>query len=195
VVSTSVTPDGSTQLILGLSHSEFTKSFWPYLFQAEISILVGKSLEVSLQCTNTGSETFTCSDALHTYFNIRNISDIKIKGLHGFEYFNGFEQIASGKQTDNDLEICQEENRRYINHSTDCIIKDSGFNRNIHVSKKGSNVTVVWNPWENAKSIPDIPDDGYKTMICVETANAYSDKITVDPGKSFRVTTKIYVEP
>jgi glucose-6-phosphate 1-epimerase len=192
-LGTSVQPDGSTQLRLGLKDTSSTKDLWEYSFQAQMVIEVGASLEVTLSYINTGNETFVCSDALHTYFNISDVSKVKIYGLGGTTYYKGFEKEATGKQIEQFLQIQQEENRRYINHSVDCIIEDTGYNRKIHVAKKGSKVTVVWNPWENVKNIPDMPDDGYKTMVCVETVNAYGDVATVAPGKSFRVSTKIWL--
>jgi len=194
VLGASALSNGSTQLRLGLSSTPSTMALWPFSFQAEIIIEVGASLEVALQYTNTGNETIFCTDALHSYFNISDVANTKIHGLKGILYYKGFEKVATGKQIEEDLQIRQEENRRYINHSADCIIEDSGFKRKIHVSKKGSNVTVVWNPWENAKNIADILDDGYKTMVCVEAVNTYTDIATVIPGENFRVSTKIWAE-
>ena len=194
VISASVLSDGSTQLLLDLESNTYTKEIWPHEFKAEMKIEIGSALNVTLTYTNTGNQTFVCSDALHTYFNISDVANIKISGLQGTTYYRGFEKEATGKQQEQYLQIQQEENRRYINHSAECIIEDTGFNRKIHVTKKGSNVTVVWNPWENAKNIPDMPDDGYKTMICVEAVNSYDDAATVASGKSFSVSTKIWIE-
>jgi len=194
VLASSALPNGSTQLKLGLTNSPFTDALWPYAFQAQVTIEVGASLDVTLSYTNTGNETFVCSDALHTYFNISDVKSVRIQGLSGVTYFKGFEKEATGKQLEEVLQIRQEENRRYINHSGDCIIEDAGLKRKIHVSKKGSNVTVVWNPWESARNIPDFPDEGYKTMVCVEAVNTYNDVVTVTPGKSFSVSTKIWVQ-
>ncbi|HEY4787843.1 MAG TPA: D-hexose-6-phosphate mutarotase [Bacteroidales bacterium] len=194
VLSTTALANGSTQLMLELESNSHTKSIWPFSFRAEMKIVVGRSLEVTLTYTNTGTEAFVCSDALHTYFNISDVTNTKIHGLKGTVYYKGFEKEPTGKQSEDLLMIKQEENRRYINHSAECIIEDNGFNRKIHVAKKGSNVTVVWNPWENAKNIPDMPDDGYKSMVCIEAVNTYDDVVKVIPGKSFSVSTEIRVE-
>lgn len=194
VLSAATLPNGGTQLILGLESTAHTKDIWPYDFKAQLKVEVGKSLDVALSYTNTGAQPFICSDALHTYFKVSDIANVKIAGLQGLIYYKGFEKEATGKQVEPYLQIKQEENRRYIRHSGECIIDDAGFNRKIYVSKKGSNVTVVWNPWENAKNIVDMPDDGYKTMVCVEAVNAYEDVATVEPGKTFSVGTKMWVE-
>jgi len=45
-----------------------------------------------------------------------------------------------------------------------------------------------------AKKIADMPDDGYKTMVCVEAANAYDDIAVVQPKGSCTLSTSIAVE-
>lgn len=191
VIETSALANGATQLKLSLNSKQATKEFWPYSFQAEVIIAVGTSLEVTLTYSNTGSESFVCSNALHTYFNVSNIANISISGLSGTNYFVGPDKDKLFKQTDQLLTIQNEENRRYVDHSADCIIEDTGYNRKICVTKKGSKVTVVWNPWEGAKNMADMAADGYKTMICVEAVNAYNDVVKLAPGESHRISTVI----
>ena len=41
----------------------------------------------------------------------------------------------------------------------------------------------------------DFGDDEYGSMVCVETANADSDTVTVTPGEHHRLCTRIGVEP
>ncbi|XP_074575543.1 putative glucose-6-phosphate 1-epimerase isoform X1 [Curcuma longa] len=45
--------------------------------------------------------------------------------------------------------------------------------------------SVVWNPWEKAKSIADLGDDEYKHMLCVEPA-AVEKAITLKPGEEWK---------
>ena len=55
-------------------------------------------------------------------------------------------------------------------------ISDKSFNRKVEVSKQGSHSTVVWNPWINkSKAMDEFGDNDYKTMVCVETTNAFGD--------------------
>ena len=54
---------------------------------------------------------------------------------------------------------------------------------NILVEKRGSTSTVVWNPWiEKAHRMADFGDEEYKTMVCIETANAGPNQIILNPG-------------
>jgi glucose-6-phosphate 1-epimerase len=195
VEETTDLPGGETQLHLTLHQNPKTKILWPYSFLAEMIVTVGSSLNVSLRCTNTGKEQFSYSDALHSYFAVSDIANIKIKGLSGSRFYNGIGAAVPSIQEEEILVIQKEENRRHIDTASDCIIEDSGLSRRIRVGKKGSRVTVVWNPWaEMAKKIADMPDDGYKTMICVEAVNAYDDIVTVLPKESYTLATNIEVE-
>jgi glucose-6-phosphate 1-epimerase len=48
------------------------------------------------------------------------------------------------------------------------------------VEKSGSATTVVWNPWiEKAKAMADFGDDEWPTMLCIETTNADTNRITL----------------
>jgi glucose-6-phosphate 1-epimerase len=183
--------DGSIELRLALGDTPHTRSLWPHSFAAELVVHVGAALSVELRCTNTGAEPFTYSDALHSYFAVSDIANVKIGGLAGSTYYEAM-ATTSMTQTEALLEIRKEENRRYTDTDAECIIEDSGLKRRIRVGKKNSRVTVVWNPWEEtAKKIADMPDDGYRTMICVEAVNAWQDAPVVPPGGTFSLGTTI----
>lgn len=195
VLKTAALVNGDTMLILCLKANDFTKSVFPYEFTAQIEIVVGKKLDITLIYTNTGTESFVCSDALHSYFNISNVANIGIAGLKDHSYYAAFAKTPDYTQKEEILPIVQEENRRYINHSADCVIADRGYNRNIRVAKRGSKVTVVWNPWEaTTKTMNDIPDDGYFTFVCVEAANYYDNSITLAPNDGYSIATTISLE-
>lgn len=185
--------DGSTQLVLQLSDSDYTRNMWNFAFTASLTVVVGKALTVNLTFSNTGADTFVCSDALHSYFNISSLDKIGINGLQGASFYvPNAEQTE--EQTEETLLIQKEENRRYIEHTSDCIITDNGMNRKIKVGKTGSKVTVVWNPYvETAKNIGDIHEGGYNNFICVEAVNAINDTIQLSPGESWSVSAIIQV--
>ena len=43
--------------------------------------------------------------------------------------------------------------------------------------------TVVWNPWTaKAKAMADFGDDEWPGMLCIETANAADNTVTLAPG-------------
>lgn len=193
VKETSTMPDGTTKLTLQLTDSDYTRNLWNFAFAATMTVVVGKTLQVTLAYSNTGAETFVCSDALHTYFNISSLENIGITGLQGTSFYvPNAEQTEA--QTEETLLIQKEENRRYIEHTGDCVIADSGLNRKIKVGKTGSKVTVVWNPYvETAKNIGDIHEGGFNNFICVEAVNAINDTIQLSPGESWSISALIEI--
>jgi glucose-6-phosphate 1-epimerase len=195
VLRTACLADGSTQIALGLHENNTTQAILPLKFSAELILTVGTRLEVSLTTMNSDSKPFTISDALHTYFNISDISNITIDGLSETMYYDGPTKGITEQQTELALSISKEENRRYINTASDCIIHDKGFGRTIRAAKHGSNVTVVWNPLsETSKTFGDMQEGEYKTFVCVEAVNAYNDLVTLEPNMSHTITAVLSVE-
>lgn len=193
VINTEESEDEIVTVTLSLQESPFSLEFWPCSFKAVAQFRIGKTLEIKLTVTNTGNEAFEYSDALHTYFNISDINAIDIEGLQNASYYEGFDMDLKTQATSL-LSFNSETNRRYIDHTGDCIINDPGYQRKIRSSKTGSKVSVIWNPWEaTANTMTDIHPGGYKNYVCAEPANAYPgiDMIQLAPGESHTLSTSI----
>lgn len=188
VAETASLDNGETFIKLQLESSEETKEYWPYDFRAELNITIGRTLTVSLNIYNTGNQSFDYSAALHSYFSVSEIKNVLIEGLQGVSYYNGFGNELT-VQEENLIKIEKEENRRYVNTASECLIFDTVFRRVIKAGKEGSNVTVVWNPWnETCAKMSDMPDDAYQGFVCVEAVNAYNDTISLAPGAKHATT-------
>lgn len=58
-------------------------------------------------------------------------------------------------------------------------------NRIVTIDNIGSKSVVVWNPWvEKSSKICDLDNNGYKKMLCIETANAFNDARHINPGET-----------
>ena len=194
VIESEKLADASTRLKLFISESEETIKLWPHRFQLEIDFMVSDVLRIKLISTNTDNKPFKCGGALHSYFNISSISNIMIKGLEGCPYLDKVDQGRRKVQEDS-ISFNGETDRIYLGTAADCIIEDSGMHRRIRISKNGSRSTVVWNPWiDKAGKMMDFGDDEFKGMVCVETANADTDVITLAPGDTHTLEGIIRVE-
>lgn len=194
IVETASQKTGETLVRLQLCSSPETKAYWNYDFCAELSVLVGKTLTAKLKVTNTSSESFEYSCALHSYFNISSIEEIQIEGLQNTKYIN---QLEPGDfiQEEENLEIHKAETRHYYDTENTCVINDIPFSRRIQVDKMGSKVTTVWNPWEEAcAKIEDLPDDAFHTFVCIEAVNAFDDVIKLAPGETHETSAIIGLE-
>jgi D-hexose-6-phosphate mutarotase len=190
---------GATQLSLLLSDSERTLASWPHRFILEYRVTVGDALDLELTTTNTGNEPFPLSEALHAYFQVGDIGSVQVLGLDGAEFVDtagaGQRQHQHGAVT-----FASEVDRVYVNTEATCTIVDPLLKRRIHISKRGSHSTVVWNPWEKkAAALADLgaapaTRGGWRQFVCVESANARDNTLALDPGQSHRVAVRYHAE-
>ena len=185
---------GETLIRLELSSSDATRAYWPFDFFAEMAILVGKTLKATLKITNTSTVQFEYSCALHTYYNISSIAEIYIEGLRGTGYYKN-DEPGEFIQESPKLEIHELVDRHYYDTEATVLIEDQGLMRTIRAAKEGSKVTTIWNPWiENCSKISDMPDDAYKSFVCLEAVNSYDNTIVLNPVESHATSVIIGLE-
>ncbi|MBS4099291.1 MAG: D-hexose-6-phosphate mutarotase [Sulfuricella sp.] len=184
VTATRTLPDGATEIVLQLQESDATRAMWAHPSKAEIQVTVGQTLKIALSTSNLGKEDFVIGEALHTYFQIGDIADTQIRGLEGCEFMDKADG-GGRKHQDGVVKFSGETDRVYVNTEADCYIDDARLNRRIRVGKSGSRSTVVWTPWtEKADKMGDFGPDGWRAMVCVESANALENVVTVKAGES-----------
>lgn len=195
VQETEALADGATRLRFQLQETEGTSSMGPQGLEAELVVTVGDMLAVDLVTRNGGTEVAELGEALHTYFHISDVDQVRITGLEGCDYLDKVEDFTRRTQTEA-VTIGAEVDRVYLDTEAECVIEDRGLNRHIRVAKSGSRSTVVWNPWtEKAEKMGDFGPEGYRGMVCVETANAASNVVTLGPGETHVLSTIIRSEP
>ncbi len=195
VKETSEDENGRIHITLELTETEATKALWSHDFELTLTIVVGLALEVTLTVANKSDVDFTYTAALHSYFNISDIDKISIRGLEGGIYLDQLDEMQPKEQV-GPVRFTAETDRIYVDTGAACEIVDPGHNRIIWIDKRGSQSTVVWNPWiEKAQRMTDFGDDEYRKMVCVETANVGEDAVTLAPGEMGRVTAVIGVKP
>ncbi len=90
------------------------------------------------------------------------------------------------------MTISGEVDRVYLDSDGPCAIEDPLGRRRIEIAKSGSRSTVVWNPGpEKAQRMRDFGDQEYRETVCVETANAGEDIVTIAPGGEHRLRAAI----
>lgn len=195
VLETKAMDDGATFLRFGLIETEATRAQWPHASTVQLEVTVGKALRVELVTRNTGKAPFVLGEALHTYFHIGDVSKMKITGLEGCDYLDKVGGTAR-KIQEGAIVIESEVDRVYLNTSADCLIEDSGLKRRIRVAGQNARSAVVWNPWvEKADKMGDFGPEGHRGMVCVETANAVENVVTVKPGEEHRLVAIYSAEP
>jgi D-hexose-6-phosphate mutarotase len=186
--------DGSTALDLTLVQDEKTRAQWSYPSRLSIRVVVGRHLGVSLTTTNLGDRAFEIGEALHTYLGVGDIGAARILGLDGGEYVDKVGETVRRRQR-GPVTFAGETDRVYVDTEADCVVEDPRLGRRIRVAKSGSRSTVVWNPWvAKADRMGDFGPDGWRRMVCVESANALENTVTVPAGKSHTLSVQYRVE-
>ena len=186
--------DGSTKAVLGLTDTDETRKIWPHPFKLNIEISVGDSLKVALVTQNSGDEPVTISQALHTYFQVGDISKVKVLGLEGTEYLDKVDGSALKTQS-GPVMINGEVDRIYTGVSGELVIDDESLGRRTRITSRGCSTAVVWNPWiEAAAAMADLGDEDYRKMLCVETANAGPESIKIAAGGEYRLEAEYTIE-
>ena len=62
-------------------------------------------------------------------------------------------------------------------------VTDPGHQRTIGIDKRNAPSTIVWNPWStHSAPLPDMADDEFPTMVCVESGAVREHAPTIEPG-------------
>lgn len=170
----------TSEVTLSLKETQESALIWDYKFTLEVVFTISQSLEVKMLTTNTDSKPFLLTEALHTYLSVSHIDDVSVEGLQNRAYLDTLDgEIKSEKKV---LLVEEECDRVYQNFSGELVLVDE--KRTLNLYSKGSHSTVVWNPWiKKGSQMSAMQADAYKEFICIETANAFSDAITLAPQK------------
>jgi len=185
VVSTYLLKDQECSISFELSDTPETYTLWPHRFRLILKVTVGKKLTMELTTQNRGETPFEITQALHTYFTVGDITRTKITGLEGYSYIDKTDESCEKKEND-PITIEGETDRVYPFEGNPIMIHDETLKRNIRIECEGSKTAVMWNPWNHiCEQKADLAAEDYKKMVCVETANAGNEIITVQPKASY----------
>ncbi len=184
----------STTLSLLLEDSPETIAVWPHRFRLELKVSVGACLKVSLSTTNSDAAPLELTEALHSYFLVKDVREAKVSGLDGVSYLDKAPGGADGVQA-GDIGFASETDRIYVGAPDECVVEDAPIRRRIRVVKDGGSAAVVWNPWsDKAARMADMAPEDYLRFVCVESANAGGAPVSITPGETHTLTASISAE-
>jgi glucose-6-phosphate 1-epimerase len=163
------------------------------------TVHVGRDLRQSLDTLHRGEAPVVLTQALHTYFRVADAAQVRVTGLDGLRYadkYDGGTHVQAGDWTLHDPRDPGRSDRIYTatGHRFDLI--DPAGRRRIRLDTFGSRSLVVWNPGDaGAAAIGDMPDEGWRTFVCLEAANASEDAIELEPGQRHRLSHVISATP
>lgn len=189
------TYSGATRLALQMIQTPEAERQLSYPYMLTMLITIGRRLKIDLATTNKANHPFVIGEAFHTYLNVSDIEKIRITGLQECIYADKIKNYERAVENGY-LKFNGEFDRVFINHTADCVVHDSGYNRLIRVAKSGSNTTVVWTPWEEkAHAMGDMgTGDEWRKTICVESTNALENMVVINPNRTHVMTVEYNVE-
>jgi D-hexose-6-phosphate mutarotase len=187
--------DGGLRAVLELTAEAAARGGFPRELSLSLAVTVSRSLRMELTVRNVDSAPVTFEEALHSYFAVSDVRQVRVHGLEGIAYVDKTAAMARRPGESGPVAIAAETDRVYLGAKGTVTIEDPGWKRRVVVGKTGSSTTVVWNPWiAKAKAMPDFGDDEWTGMLCVETANAMDDAVTLAPGASHVMTATLEVQ-
>ena len=193
-VSTKQLDDGNTYICLELDHSTVAEKLKVHALDVQLHINVGHTLRITLETRNTGDHSYNLSEALHTYFHVGDVREVRVQGLDGAAYLDKMDDFAR-KQQNGDITIDAETDRVYLDVGSEIRIIDPVLQRTIIIASEHSHSAIIWNPWvATAQKMGDLGPDGYLKMLCVETANAADNVIFLEAGKHHQMSFEYRIE-
>jgi len=186
--------NADTKVTLDFFDSDKTREIWPYQFHLSLEITVSDSLTLNLVTRNTGNKFFSITEALHTYFNVGDISQCHILGLEKTEYLDKAEEYVPVCQV-GAITVNEALDHIFLNKGDNLSINDPVLNRNIHITSSGNKNVVVWNPGpDGAEKMQDLKREDNKRFVCVEIANTASNSVKIEPKTEYSMFTQYTVE-
>ncbi|HEX5284080.1 MAG TPA: D-hexose-6-phosphate mutarotase [Bryocella sp.] len=180
-------------LSLSLGPTDVSRSFGFDHFLLAYQITFGRDLRLRLSVANDGEKPMRLEEALHTYLHVGNVEQALVHGLFETEYLDKTDNYARKTQTEPVLRFSGPTDRLYLNTASPIVVDDPVLGRHVAVTKSNSSTTVIWNPWAN-HGLADLPVDGWRQMLCVESANAAESALHLQPSAAHVLETTISIE-
>ncbi len=166
--------------------------------QVTVQIDLGETLVQTLKTHNRGSEPFVLTQALHSYFAVRDATHVRITELAGLQFDDKLTGAARQIQA-GPFALERACDRVYQQHTPTpthvYTLEDYAGQRRIHIRTEGSQSLVVWNPGQDqAGRMVDVPGESWRNFLCVEAANAGTDVVTMQPGSHHQLIQTLSAE-
>ena len=158
-------------------------------------VVVGATLTLALEVENVGDTPLTFEEALHAYYSVSDVRQIEVSGVDDTEYLDRADNAKRKHAGPGAIRFEGETDQLHLNTQAAVTISDPEWKRRIVIEKRGSEGTVVWNPWQaKAAALADLGGDAWPHMVCVEPANAAENAVTLSPGAVHTMGITVRVE-
>lgn len=190
-------------IVMQLTDSDATRAYWPHAFEARLRIGVqASSLSIRLDVQNTGDVPWSMTCALHSYLQVDDVAQTLLSGLQGLACWDALADTrfvqepgdvgfaATTEQGfDRVFSTLGDAGTRVQLQQPDL---PTGRRLEIAHSSTASEI-VVWNPgMQLSHSLADMPDGGWRQMLCVEAASI-DTPVLLAPGQQWSISQTLTV--
>ena len=170
-----------------------TLAIWPHRFVCELIVtLAERELLIELQVENIDTQPQTFTAALHTYFRVGEIADVRIEGLQGLRYRDSTQGTREFDEASASLAIAGEVDRIYFDAPASLLLHEG--QRRLRIEQSGFVDTVAWNPGaERGAALADLEAEGYRRMLCIEAATV-GRPVTLQAGQRWSGSQRLVAE-
>ena len=175
---------GVTEIVFTFEPNESTLAIWPHQFHLELRIEVGQKLAVSLTTVNKNDYDIEITEALHTYFNIKESAGLLISGVEGSTEHDTLQKPIQVSARNKAITLAPAMDSVFTDQTNDLVIHDDKASRKIIIEKQQASSAIVWNPGpEIIKGFADVPEQSWVDFVCVEAGNVFENAITIPAGE------------
>lgn len=148
--------DGEAIALFTLAEEDLKPEYaraWRHSFSLALRVgIQGNTLAMDLEVRNTGPDPLPFAAALHTYYAVDDIGQVRVTGVAA-------DEVSIDGNFDN----------IYSNVGGDMTIETGAGT--LQVQQSGFTDAVVWNPGAaDAAALSDMQDEEYRRFVCVEPA-------------------------
>ncbi|CCW32605.1 D-hexose-6-phosphate mutarotase [Xenorhabdus nematophila] len=156
--------ENGVMLTFTLQDNASTHQLWPHEFTLIARFKLGETCEIELESHGE----YQAIGALHSYFNISDINQIRVSGLGG----HFIDSVIDREQyVHENLLFKGRTDRIYTEPEDFSLLRDPQWKRTIEIHHYHHSDVVCWNPGATlSSSMKDMSHEGYKNMACIETA-------------------------
>lgn len=188
-----VQPSGEVNVILKLPHKPEFAAFGYENVETYFAVLFGSTLEMGFHVRNLGARPYRFEAALHSYFVVGDVQQIRVRGLGGASYLDKTRNMQRFTETDDAIALTAETDRVYDSTAV-CTIEDPLMRRKIIIDKIGSGSTVLWNGWPKKAAEIGLAEGEWQRYVCLETGAIGANAVTLQAGETHSLGANIRLE-
>lgn len=156
---------------------------WHYSVTLDMkAIVTNHTVTLSLEVTNTGTDSFDWSGGLHPYWAVDDVSACAVTGLHG---------KSAKDRYDHRKRVEEQEVLHFNGNPFECLYESTQGvtletrDYTLFLSSTGFERWMIWNPGESeSRNLQDLPESDWKRFLCIEPL--VLNGLIMKPQESFR---------